>query len=85
VTTPVAAAPVVPVVAVETAGIPGSDTTSAGGPPQVTRIPTGGVQAGGGSAAGLEDRGLVGLGGLLLLSGVLVAVRRRRVTMALRR
>jgi hypothetical protein len=70
---------------VEAAGIPGSDTTSAGGPPQVTRVPTGAVQAGGGSTAGLEHRGLIGLGGLCFLAAALVAVRRRRVALALRR
>jgi MYXO-CTERM domain-containing protein len=70
---------------VEAAGIPGSDTTSAGGPPQVTRIPTGGVQTGGGSTAGLENQRLIELGGLLLLAAALVAVRRRRATLALLR
>jgi hypothetical protein len=64
-------------VPVDTTTIPG-DTTGTGGPPQVTRVPTGGVEAGAGSTAGLQHRWLFELGGLLLLAGALTAVRRRR-------
>lgn len=48
---------------------------------QVTRLPTGGVQTGGGSTAGLRDTGLLALGGALLLAALLGAkgtARRRR-------
>jgi hypothetical protein len=67
---------------VDTTTVPGGDTTGAGGPPQVTRVPTGGVQAGAGSTAGLQHRWLFELGGLLLLAGALTAVRRRRTAIA---
>ena len=48
-------------------------------PPQVTRIPTGGVAAGGGSTAASIRRGPLAFVGLaLLLTGAGVAARRRR-------
>jgi len=56
----------------------GSGTT---GTSQVTRIPTGGVQAGDGSTAGLRDAGLLTIGGALLLAGVLGAAYRRRLAL----
>jgi hypothetical protein len=44
----------------------------------VTRIPTGGVQTGGGATAGLEHRGLLAVGVLLLMAAARVAFLRRR-------
>lgn len=50
---------------------------------QMTSMPEGGVQTGGGSTAGTEDAGLIALGGTLLVGGAgaaaLAAARRRRV------
>jgi hypothetical protein len=62
--------------------VPGGDTTGAGGPPQVTRVPTGGVGAGGGSTARFQNRGLFETGALLLLAAALIGVRRRLVLAA---
>jgi hypothetical protein len=62
--------------------VPGGDTTGAGGPPQVTRVPTGGVGAGGGSTARFQNRGLFETGALLLLAAALIGVRRRRLVLA---
>ncbi|NHA68710.1 hypothetical protein [Phycicoccus flavus] len=48
---------------------------------QMNSMPGGGVQTGGGSTAGIEDQGLIALGGTLLVGGAgaaLVATRRRR-------
>jgi hypothetical protein len=86
VTTP-APVPTTAATAVPGATTPGTttvpvDTTGAGGPPQVVRVPAGGVPTGGGSTAGIEDRGLFGAGALLLLMGALIAVRRRRLSLA---
>lgn len=45
----------------------------------VTAMPAGAAQTGGGSTAGLQNEGLLGLGGgLILVSGAVVAVGRRR-------
>ena len=57
--------------------------TSAVGGTQVTRVPTGGVQTGDGSTAGLREAWLLTLGGVLLLAAALgVAFRRRLVKAA---
>ena len=57
--------------------------TSAAGGTQVTRVPTGGVQTGDGSTAGLREAWLLTLGGVLLLAAALgVAFRRRLVNAA---
>jgi len=56
---------------------PGSGSGSTSG--QVSRVPTGGVQAGGGSTAGIEDPWLFGLGGGLLLVAAGGVVVRSRV------
>ena len=57
----------------------GSSDQPTAGPSQVTRVPTGGVSAGGGSTSGLQHRSLLGLGGLFLLGATLAAGRRRTV------
>ena len=46
---------------------------------QVTRVPVGGVQTGGGSTSGVEHRGLLALGGLLVMSaGFALVIRHPR-------
>jgi hypothetical protein len=55
-----------------------NSTPAPGTTSQVTRIPTGGVQAGGGSTAGLAHPVVVELVGVLLLAGALTTLRRRR-------
>jgi len=58
----------------------GSQTTSTGTrtDSQVSRVPSGGVPAGGGSTAGLRDVRLLWLGGALLLAAAGLAPRRPR-------
>lgn len=46
----------------------------------LTAMPTGGVATGGGSTGGVEDLGLLALGGGLLAAGGAIAVARRRST-----
>jgi hypothetical protein len=48
-------------------------------PAQVSRVPGGGVQAGGGSGAGLPDGRLLALGGSLLVAAATGVVFRRRI------
>jgi hypothetical protein len=48
-------------------------------PVQVSRVPSGGVQAGGGSTAGLQHVQLLALGGSLLLAGAIGLLFRRRL------
>jgi hypothetical protein len=48
-------------------------------PGKVSRVPGGGVQAGGGSAAGLQDVRLLALGGGLLLAATIGVLFRRRL------
>jgi hypothetical protein len=55
-------------------------TTAA--PGQVSRVPGGGVQAGGGSTAGLQDVRLLALGGILLLTAAIGVLFRRRLGQA---
>jgi hypothetical protein len=78
-TTITAAAP--PPVATPTPASPPTSTSTAA-PPQVPRVPSGGVPAGGGSAAGPRELGLLSLGGGLLLAATVsatlsVTLRRR--------
>jgi hypothetical protein len=47
--------------------------------PQVSRVPSGGAQAGGGSMAGLQHVGLLALGGLLLFAAATGVLLRRRL------
>jgi hypothetical protein len=61
-------------------GTSGGGAGGGGGvaPAQVTQVPSGGVQAGGGSTAGIEANVLFGLGlALLLTAGAMHAMRRR--------
>ncbi|MHB8671032.1 MAG: ice-binding family protein [Acidimicrobiales bacterium] len=60
------------------AGAAGGGAAKIGAPPQVRRVPAGGIQAGGGSTAGFQHLGLLVAGGsLVAASGVAWAVRRR--------
>jgi hypothetical protein len=60
-------------------------STATATPAQVSRVPGGGVQAGGGSAAGLQDVRLLTLGVALLLAAATgVLFRRRRTRLAAR-
>lgn len=67
------------------AGTPAATPSAAGAPAtgQVEQTPVGGVQAGGGSTAGIEHQGLLALGGAALAGAALaggLAVRRSRAT-----
>jgi hypothetical protein len=79
--TPVPVPTAAPIAVPVATTVPGT-TTGAGGPPQVSRVPSGGVQAGAGSTAGVEDRGLLQLGAVLIFAAALIGVRRRRFTLA---
>jgi len=57
----------------------GGGAGGGGGVAQVSQVPSGGVQAGEGSTAGIEARVLFGLGLVLLLTAGAVHVMRRRV------
>ena len=54
-------------------------STSTASPAQVSRVPGGGVQAGGGSTAGVQDVGLLAVGGGLLLAATIGVLFRRRL------
>ena len=54
-------------------------STSTSTPGQVSRVPAGGVQAGGGSTQGLQDVRLLALGGSLLLAATIGVLFRRRL------
>jgi hypothetical protein len=56
-----------------------SVTTSSTGTPQITRVPSGGVEAGGGPTAPQGSAALLGTGGLLLLAAAANASSRRSV------
>ena len=58
----------------------GTGTTGTGTSSQVGVVPTGGVQAGGGSTSGLQHVGLLALGGGLFLAAGASAIARRRFT-----
>ncbi len=57
-----------------------STGTSTGTAPQISRVPSGGVQTGGGSTAGVRHLGLLTIGGGLLLAAAMSTMLRRRVT-----
>ena len=77
---PTAAATATPIGSAAPTSTPVSTGTSTGAPPQISRVPSGGVQAGGGSTAGVRHLGLLTVGGGLLLAAAMGAMLRRRVT-----
>ena len=57
-----------------------TSTTTTTTTPQVSRVPAGGVQAGGGWTQGLQDGRLLALGGSLLLAATIGVLFRRRLS-----